>query len=216
MPNTARSVPSGNGGSSGVPGTKCFSGPRGFSSRPGSASSGAGMVVLFPSRRSSTALSLRSEQRQVGLSLAAEHGKIYLRACDPARLRERPRLGLDHLGRQHPAAAAVAGRLVDPLEVAAELLDGVDRADSLDLHRHVLLVAVKAHQVDRADVRGELAPDEPQSLAAALRALGQQFLEVDLGALLLERRRLAHVVLDVAQHLDYPDVEPVLGGAGPP
>ena len=50
MPKTARSVPSGKGGSRGVPSTKCVSGTGILSSRPGSASPGEGIVVLLPKR----------------------------------------------------------------------------------------------------------------------------------------------------------------------
>ena len=42
---------------------------------------------------------------------------------------------------------------------------------------------------------------------------GQRLLEVGLDAVLLERRGLAHVVLDVREHLGDADVEPVLAGA---
>src|SRR3954447_21667670 len=166
MPNTARSVPSGKGGSSGVPSTKWRSGTRIFSSRPGSASSAAGMVVLFPSSLSSTYTSLRGEQLQIRLSLAAQHRQVDLCAGDPTRLGEPPRLRLDHLRGEHAAAGAEPGRLADALEVAAELLDRLDRADALDLDGHVGLVAIQAHQVHGADVRGELALDQPQPLAA--------------------------------------------------
>src|SRR5262245_54899616 len=51
MPNTARSVSSGNGGSSGVPSTKCVSGTGIGVSRPGSASSAAGISVLWRKRK---------------------------------------------------------------------------------------------------------------------------------------------------------------------
>src|SRR4051812_3364158 len=103
IPNSARSVPSGKGGSSGVPSTKWRSGTTIFSSRPGSASSGAGSLVLLRSRFSSTDLSLRGEEREIGLALSSEHREVDLGAGDAARLGERPGLRLDHLGRQHPA-----------------------------------------------------------------------------------------------------------------
>lgn len=44
-----------------------------------------------------------------------------------------------------------------PLEVAGELLDAVDLAAALDLHRHVAAPAVPAQQVNRADVGAVLA-----------------------------------------------------------
>src|SRR3954452_8486495 len=123
MPNTARSVPSGNGGSSGVPSTKWRSGTGIFSSRPGRASSGAGMAVLCPSSLSSTSTSLRGEERQIRLSLAAQHRQVDLGTRDPTRLREPPRLRLEHLRGEHTAAGTEPRRLADALEVAAELLN---------------------------------------------------------------------------------------------
>ena len=78
--------------------------------------------------------------------------------------------GLSSL-RREDAAAALAGRVEpDPLEVAAELLDRVDRPDALDLDRDPAAVRVAAHQVDGADVGRPLAALEPQALAERLRA----------------------------------------------
>ena len=52
MPKIAVSTPSGNGGSSGVPSTKCVSGTwNGRVSRPGSASAGSGISVLLRKRK---------------------------------------------------------------------------------------------------------------------------------------------------------------------
>ena len=47
MPNSARSMPSGNGGSSGLPLTMCASGTGMRAVRPGSASSGEGISIFF-------------------------------------------------------------------------------------------------------------------------------------------------------------------------
>ena len=47
MPNSAISIPSGNGGSNGLPFTKCISGTGTRMSRPGSASSGEGISICF-------------------------------------------------------------------------------------------------------------------------------------------------------------------------
>ena len=71
---------------------------------------------------------LAAEQRQVGLALAAQHGEVDLDAADPARLRQRARLRLDRLRGEDAAAAAKPGLAADALEVARQLLDGVDRA----------------------------------------------------------------------------------------
>ena len=43
---------------------------------------------------------------------------------------------------------------------------------------------------------------------------GERLLEVALDAVLLEPGRLAHLVLDVGEHLVQPDLEPVLARAG--
>ena len=43
---------------------------------------------------------------------------------------------------------------------------------------------------------------------------GQRLLEVALDPVLLEAGRLAHLVLDVREHLVQPDLEPVLARAG--
>ena len=45
------------------------------------------------------------------------------------------------------------------------------------------------------------------------RVVGEQELQVALDAVLLERRRFAHVVRDVGEHLDEPDLEAVLAAA---
>src|SRR5205814_6077841 len=91
---------------------------------------------------------LAGEERQVRLTLAAQDGEIDLDAADPARLGERARLRLDRLGGED----AATGVELDALEVPAELLDRVDRADALDLDRDPLSVPVAAHQIDRTDV----------------------------------------------------------------
>src|SRR5207253_1124670 len=49
------------------------------------------------------------EQGQVRLALAPQYRQVDLDAVDPARLREHPRLRLDHLGGKHPAAGAHPG-----------------------------------------------------------------------------------------------------------
>jgi hypothetical protein len=47
-----------------------------------------------------------------------------------------------------------------------------------------------------------------------LRRVGEQLLQLALDALLLERRRLPHVVRHIGEHLGDLDVEPVLGRPG--
>src|SRR4051794_26647649 len=154
--------------------------------------------------------SLRREERQVRLALAAQHGEVDLDPADAARLGQHARLRLDDLGGEHAAARAGRRVLADALQITRELLDGLDRSDALDLDGDPLVLGVAAHQVDGPDVGRPLAPHEPQALAAPLGRLGQLDLQVALDAVLLQRRRLAHVVGDVGEHLDDADVEPVL------
>src|SRR5439155_1844314 len=132
---------------------------------------------------------------------------------DTACGRERQRLRLEALSGQHAAAGRAHRIEPDPLEVARELLDGVDRRDPLDLHGHPLAVRIAAHEVDRPDVGRPLAPDEAQLLAERMRLRGELLLEVALDAVLLEPRGLAHLVPDVAQDLGDANLEPVLGAA---
>ena len=154
------------------------------------------------------------EQRQVGLAVAAQHARVDLHAVDPARLRQHARLRLDPLGGEHAAAGGEARLERQPLEVARELLDGVDRGHALDLHRHPAVVGVAAHEVHGPDVGGPLAAHEPKPLTAALRRIGQQLLQLALHALLLQRGGLTHVVGHVGEHLLDADLEPVLARAG--
>src|SRR4051812_3267489 len=150
------------------------------------------------------------EQDEIGLALAAQDGEVDLDAGDVARLGEHARLRLDELRGEDAAARRRRRILPDALQVARELLDGVDRADPLDLDRDPLVVMVAAHQVDGADVRGPLAAHEAQALAAGLGRVRQLDLEVGLDAVLGQRRGLAHVVRDVGEHLDDADVETIL------
>jgi hypothetical protein len=77
---------------------------------------------------------------------------------------------------QHTSAFGHRRGQPDALQVAGDLLDRVDRPDPFDLDRHPAIVLVLAHQVDRADVRGPLAPDQAQALAALLGLFGEQLL----------------------------------------
>ena len=61
---------------------------------------------------------------------------------------------------------------------------------------------VAAHQIDRPDVGRPLAPDEPEALAAPVRRIGEQDLQMRLHAVLLQVHRVeVHRVVDVGQHL---------------
>src|SRR3954470_9101224 len=151
-----------------------------------------------------------AEQGECGLALAAQHGEVDLDPADRARLRQDARLRLDDLGGEDAAALAERRVEPDPLEVARELLDRVDRADALDLHRDPAVVVVAAHQVDRADVRRPLGAHEPEALAAPARRGRERFLEMGLDPVLLEARVVVHGVLGVRDHLGDADLEPVV------
>src|SRR5207237_3699854 len=84
----------------------------------------------------------------------------------------------------------------------------------LPLDRGPAAVAAAAHQVDRPEVGRPLAPREPQARLEYLGPRRERLLEVALDAVLLERRRLAHLVLDVGEHLEEADLEPVFAPAG--
>src|SRR5207244_12627618 len=81
------------------------------------------------------------EQRQLGLALAAQEGEIDLDARDSARRGKGSGLRLDALRGEQSTAGAECRVETQPLEVARELLDGLDRRHSLDLDRHPAAVA---------------------------------------------------------------------------
>ena len=99
----------------------------------------------------------------------------------------------------------------DHLEVARQLLHGLDRPDPLDLHGDPAVVRVAAHQIDRTDVGRPLAADKPQPLLERVRYRRERLLKVPLDAVLLEPRVLPQLVLDLGEQLRDADLEPVLG-----
>ena len=132
----------------------------------------------------------------------------------PRAARQHARLRLDQLRGEHAAALGERRIEPDPLEIPGQLLDGLDSGDPLDLDRDPRLLGVPAHEVDRPDIGRPLAAHEPQSLAAPVRLLGEQLLQMRLDPVLGERDvlvRRAHIVDDVARHLGELDLEPVLG-----
>src|SRR5258706_3022823 len=116
---------------------------------------------MCPGARSLPALG--REERQLRLALAAQQREVDLDEADPARLRKRVRLRLALLGREDAAAALFRRIEPDALEIAAELLDSVDRDGPLDFDRHPAALGVAAHQVDGAEVGRPLAAVEPQA-----------------------------------------------------
>jgi hypothetical protein len=71
-------------------------------------------------------------------------------------------------------------------------------------------IGVAAHEVDRPDLGLPLAPHERQRLAERLGRGCERLLQVALDAVLLQRRRLPHVVLDVTEHREQADLELVV------
>ena len=72
--------------------------------------------------------------------------------------------------RAHRARRQAFPRLrPDPLEVARQLLDGVDRGDALDLDGDPPVFGVTTHQVDGTHVGRPLPPDEPELLTECVR-----------------------------------------------
>src|SRR5438105_14386123 len=100
------------------------------------------MLGEFPAR-------LGGKQRQLGLALSAQDGELDRDTVYAAGLGQRDRLRLQLLGGEDAAAGLARGIEPDALEVTAELLDRVDRGDSLDLDRHPAVAGVPAPNVDR-------------------------------------------------------------------
>src|SRR5439155_1225322 len=76
-----------------------------------------------------------AEERQIGLARPAENLEVDLDEPDLARLRERDGLRPEPLRGEHAAALRLRRVEPDPLEIARELLDRVDRSEPLDLDR---------------------------------------------------------------------------------
>src|SRR6266545_984777 len=141
----------------------------------------------------------RSEQARGARLDAPQRVVVELDAADAARAGQHPGLRRERQRREHAADALEAHP--QALQVAGELLDPVDLAPPLDLHRHVGAVLVPAQQVDRADVGAVLAADQAPAVAEDLAALGQQLLEVALDAVLDQPRVQPQLVGGVVQDL---------------
>src|SRR5262249_38671481 len=139
--------------------------------------------------------------------------ELDLDAADSARGRERRGLRRDALGGEDAAAQRSRGIDADALQVAAELLDRVDRSHALDLDRDPRSVLVAAHEVDGAEIRLPLAANEAQRLAERLRSFGQRLLEMPFDAVLLQPALDVELHRDVAEDLGDRELEPILGGA---
>ena len=142
---------------------------------------------------------LEGEIGELRLALAAEDSDVDLDAADAPRRGERDRLRLDRLRREHPAAVGLRRVRADEVQVARELIDGLDRPDPLDLDGEPFSVRVTAHQVDRPDVGRPFPPDETQPVLDRLRQVGERLLKMPLDAVLLEPRVLAQLVLELRE-----------------
>src|SRR6266487_3688339 len=105
-------------------------------------------------------------------------------------------------------------RVVVELHAAGELLDPIDLAAPLDLHRDVGATLVPAQQVDRADVGAVLAADQAPAVAERLAPLGQQLLEVALDAVLDQSPVDAEVVAGIVQDFLQGDGHGLAGAVG--
>src|SRR3954451_15304410 len=99
----------------------------------------------------------RSEQPLLGGVEPTESVVVDDRAGDAAVGGEDSCLRLDLLGREDPADRSEQRVAVEQVQVAGELLDGVDLAPPLDLDRNGRPGGVAAHQVHRTD-RGRILP----------------------------------------------------------
>lgn len=103
----------------------------------------------------------------------------------------------DLLRREDPLHRRQQAVPVEQLEVAGELLDAVDLAAPLDLHRHRAAAFVAAQQIDGADGGHVLATHQRVPLAEQLDVLGEQRLQVRFDAVLDQPRVHAEIVAGV-------------------
>ena len=96
----------------------------------------------------------------------------------PRSVGEHAGLRLDFLGGEDAPDRSEQRIPVEQLQVPGELLHPVDLAAALDLHGDAGAGGVLAHQVDRPDRRGVLAPDQPPAVAEHVHLRREQFLEM--------------------------------------
>src|SRR5207342_3877532 len=118
-----------------------------------------------PTSHDETVDATSSEEPVVGVVHAPERVVVDDGAGDAAVGGQHACLRLDLLCREDAPDRSQQGIAVEQLEVAGELLDAVDLAAALDLDRDGGAPGITAHQVDRPDRRGELAPDQGEPVA---------------------------------------------------
>ncbi len=146
----------------------------------------------------------------LGVVHATEQVVVDDGAGDAAVDGEHAGLRPDLLGGEDATHGAQQRVAVEQLEVAGELLDAVDVATPLDLDGDRGAGGVAAHQVDRADGGGVLAPDEGQAVGQGGRVLREEFLQMLLYAVLLEPGVDAEVVGGVVEDLLDQDAQRVV------
>src|SRR6266516_163709 len=154
----------------------------------------------------------RSEEARRARFDATQRVVVELHAADATRAGQDPRLGRERQRREHAPDALQSDP--QPLQVAGELLDPIDLAAPLDLHRDVGATLVPAQQVDRADVGAVLAADQAPAVAERLAPLGQQLLEVALDAVLDQSPVDAEVVAGIVQDFLQGDGHGLAGAVG--
>src|SRR5205823_4732606 len=102
----------------------------------------------------------RSEQREIGVDVAAQPRQVDLHARDTLALRVHPGLGLDVLRDEHAGGRRELRVAVEAFLVPQQLVDARDLGDALHLHHDRAALTVAAQQVDGTDVGWVLAPDE--------------------------------------------------------
>src|SRR5213080_2488074 len=142
---------------------------------------------LVECTRSGQSVTYSEQAELVGLD-AAQLVVIQCEATDSAVLGQSTGLRLDDLRREHTRHRRQQRVAVQEFEIPGQLLDAVDFATALDLHRDRATVTVAGHDVDRADCGGKLAADQGIAVAEGLDVLGEQFLQVRLHAVLLQAR----------------------------
>jgi len=112
---------------------------------------------------------------------------------------------------------AARDRVAPPSERARELLDAVDLAVALHLHRHRVAGGVAAQQVHRSDGGRELAAHQSEAVLDGVRVLCEERLHLRLDTVLLQTGVGAHLVGAVVEDLLDPDDQRVAAaGRGDP
>ena len=107
---------------------------------------------------------------------------------------------------------------VQQFEVAGQLLDAIDVASSFEFDGNRVAAGVPGQDVDRADRRRVLPPEQPEALSQQFDLLSKQALQVGLDAVLDQSGVQPQLVGGVVQDLVQRDQQQIggLGVADPP